>query len=135
MGEVWNVPACAFALWNQTPDRGGTIQPISNTAIWAFLWAAPLCARCHNDQPTLPMQNRALREYAAWRGWTVAIQIREVGSGAVERKAREQLIEAARRPTNRCGARMAPGSMGTIRDGSAREELRVLTVAKFVGVV
>jgi putative DNA-invertase from lambdoid prophage Rac len=50
-----------------------------------------------NDQQTLPMQNRALCEYAARRGWTVAMQIREVGSGAVERKAREQLMEAARR--------------------------------------
>ena len=50
-----------------------------------------------NDRQTLPMQNRALREYAARRGWTVAMQIREIGSGAVERKAREQLMEAARR--------------------------------------
>jgi len=50
-----------------------------------------------NDQQTLPMQNRALHEYAARRGWSVALQIREVGSGAVERKAREQLMEAARR--------------------------------------
>ena len=32
-----------------------------------------------------------LREYAARRGWTVATQVREVSSGAVERKAREQL--------------------------------------------
>jgi DNA invertase Pin-like site-specific DNA recombinase len=50
-----------------------------------------------NDQQTLAMQMRALREYVARRGWMVAIQVRDVGSGAVERKAREQLIEAARR--------------------------------------
>jgi putative DNA-invertase from lambdoid prophage Rac len=50
-----------------------------------------------NDQQTLAMQMRALREYVARRGWTVALQIREVGSGAVERKAGEQLMEAARR--------------------------------------
>ena len=50
-----------------------------------------------NDQQTLPMQTRALREYAARRGWTLAMQIREVGSGAIERHAREQLMEAARR--------------------------------------
>jgi putative DNA-invertase from lambdoid prophage Rac len=49
------------------------------------------------DQHTIPLQIRALREYAARRGWTTALQIREVGSGAVERKARQQLIEAARR--------------------------------------
>ena len=49
------------------------------------------------DQQTLAMQMRALREYVARRGWTIAIQIREIGSGAIERKAREQLMEAARR--------------------------------------
>jgi DNA invertase Pin-like site-specific DNA recombinase len=43
------------------------------------------------------MQNRAMREYAARRGWTIAVQIREVGSGSAHREAREQLIEAARR--------------------------------------
>jgi hypothetical protein len=26
------------------------------------------------------MQNRAMREYAARRGWTIAIQVKEVGS-------------------------------------------------------
>ena len=57
----------------------------------------PVRARVHEYQQTLPMQNRALREYAARRGWTVAMQVREVSSGAVERKAREQLMEAARR--------------------------------------
>jgi putative DNA-invertase from lambdoid prophage Rac len=50
-----------------------------------------------NDQQTLPMQTRALREYAARRGWTIGMQVREVGSGAAQRKAREQLLEAARR--------------------------------------
>jgi DNA invertase Pin-like site-specific DNA recombinase len=49
------------------------------------------------DQQTLAMQMRALREYVVRRGWTVVIQIREIGSGAVERKAREQLMDAARR--------------------------------------
>jgi len=43
------------------------------------------------------MQIRALREYAARRGWGIAMQMREVGSGAVERKARERLLGAARR--------------------------------------
>lgn len=50
-----------------------------------------------NDQQTLPMQLRALREYAARRGWIIAMQVREVGSGAAQREAREQLMEAARR--------------------------------------
>src|ERR1700722_14128655 len=49
------------------------------------------------DQQTLPMQNRAMREYAVRRGWTNAMQVRDVGSGAVKREAREKLLEAARR--------------------------------------
>jgi DNA invertase Pin-like site-specific DNA recombinase len=43
------------------------------------------------------MQSRAMREYAARRGWTIAIQVKEVGSGASQRQLREKLIEAARR--------------------------------------
>jgi putative DNA-invertase from lambdoid prophage Rac len=50
-----------------------------------------------NDQQTLAMQNRAMREYVARRGWTVALQVREVNSGAAKREAREKLLEAARR--------------------------------------
>src|SRR6266567_6160382 len=49
------------------------------------------------DQQTLPMQNRAMREYAVRRGWTVAMQVKEVGSGALQRQQREKLLEAARR--------------------------------------
>ena len=43
------------------------------------------------------MQNRAMREYAARRGWTITLQVKEVGSGASQRQLREKLIEAARR--------------------------------------
>src|SRR3954470_3144339 len=50
-----------------------------------------------HDQRTLSMQNRAMREYSARRGWTIAMQIKEVGSGATQREARENLLEAARR--------------------------------------
>ena len=50
-----------------------------------------------NDQQTLAMQNRALREYAARRGWNITLQVREVNSGAAKREARERLLEAARR--------------------------------------
>jgi putative DNA-invertase from lambdoid prophage Rac len=50
-----------------------------------------------NDQQTLPMQSRAMREYAARRGWTISVQVREVGSGAAKREAREKLLAAARR--------------------------------------
>jgi putative DNA-invertase from lambdoid prophage Rac len=50
-----------------------------------------------HDQQTLPMQNRAMRDHAARRGWTIAMQVKEVGSGASQRQMREKLIEAARR--------------------------------------
>jgi DNA invertase Pin-like site-specific DNA recombinase len=50
-----------------------------------------------NDQQTIPLQLRALREYAARRGWVVAMQIREIVSGAAIRELREQIIAAARR--------------------------------------
>ena len=50
-----------------------------------------------HDQQTLPLQIRALREYAAKRGWTIVVQIKEVGSGASQRELRQALLAAARR--------------------------------------
>jgi putative DNA-invertase from lambdoid prophage Rac len=50
-----------------------------------------------HDQKTLPLQMRAMREYAVKRGWTIAAQVKEVGSGAVERELRDKLMAAARR--------------------------------------
>ena len=62
------------------------------------MFRAGLYARIStSDQQTLPMQSHAMRQYAARRGWTVAMQVREVGSGAAQREARERLLEAARR--------------------------------------
>jgi len=50
-----------------------------------------------HDQQTLPLQMRAMREYANRRGWRIALQVKEVGSGAAQRELRTRLIEAARR--------------------------------------
>jgi DNA invertase Pin-like site-specific DNA recombinase len=62
------------------------------------MFRAGLYARVStSDQQTIPLQMRALREYAARRGWTVALQVREIGSGASARKLREKIVEAARR--------------------------------------
>src|ERR1700735_931118 len=62
------------------------------------MFRAGLYARVStSDQQTLAMQNRAMREYAVRRGWTIALQIREVNSGSVRREAREKLLAAARR--------------------------------------
>ena len=38
-----------------------------------------------------------MREHAAGRGWTIAVQVREVNSGPVRREAREKILKAARR--------------------------------------
>ena len=62
------------------------------------MFRAGLYARVStNDQQTLAMQNRAMREYVARRGWAIALQVREVNSGAAKREAREKVLEAARR--------------------------------------
>jgi putative DNA-invertase from lambdoid prophage Rac len=50
-----------------------------------------------HGQQTLPLQMRAMREYAVRRAWTIAVQIKEVGSGAAEREMRQKLLDAARR--------------------------------------
>jgi DNA invertase Pin-like site-specific DNA recombinase len=62
------------------------------------MFRAGLYARVStNDQQTIPLQIRALREYAARRGWAIALQVKEIGSGASQRQLRETLLEAARR--------------------------------------
>ncbi len=64
----------------------------------AKMFRAGLYARVStNDQQTIPLQMRALREYAARRGWTIAMQVKEVGSGASQRQLREKFLDAARR--------------------------------------
>jgi len=49
------------------------------------------------NQQTIPLQTRAMREYAGRRGWTIVLQVKEIGSGAIRRERRETLLEAARR--------------------------------------
>ena len=56
----------------------------------AKMFRAGLYARVStNDQQTIPLQIRALREYAVRRDWTIALQVKEVASGASERQLRE----------------------------------------------
>jgi putative DNA-invertase from lambdoid prophage Rac len=57
-----------------------------------------LYARVSTDnQQTIPLQTRAMRDYAARRGWSIVMQVKEIGSGAAQREKREKLLEAARR--------------------------------------
>src|SRR2546426_4788370 len=83
----------------QTPLRAGLYARVST-----------------RDQQTIPLQTRAMREYATRRGWRIALQVKEIGSSAVQRERREQLLEAARRPENDVGLvwRLGrPGRAGT----------------------
>ena len=50
-----------------------------------------------HDQQTLPMQLEAMSTYAGHRGWTVATEVEDVGSGSIQRPKRELLMKAARR--------------------------------------
>ena len=38
-----------------------------------------------------------MREYAARRGWAIALQVKKVDSGASQRQLREKLLDSARR--------------------------------------
>ena len=50
-----------------------------------------------HDQQTLPMQLAAMRAYAKKKNWTIAMEVKDVRSGASTRPKRQTLIEAARR--------------------------------------
>jgi putative DNA-invertase from lambdoid prophage Rac len=50
-----------------------------------------------HDQQTLPLQLAAMRDYVAKRGWKTALEVQDVGSGAILRPKREELLKAARR--------------------------------------
>jgi DNA invertase Pin-like site-specific DNA recombinase len=50
-----------------------------------------------HDQQTLPMQLAAMRDYARKRGWIIAVEVKDVGSGAAVRQKREELLLAARK--------------------------------------
>jgi DNA invertase Pin-like site-specific DNA recombinase len=50
-----------------------------------------------HDQQTLPLQIKAMREYAVRRGWRIAVEVKEVGSGALQRPKRADLLAAVRR--------------------------------------
>lgn len=50
-----------------------------------------------HDQQTLPMQLKAMRDYAKKQGWRIKHEIQEIGSGAKLRPEREELLKEARR--------------------------------------
>jgi DNA invertase Pin-like site-specific DNA recombinase len=50
-----------------------------------------------HDQQTLGLQSEAMRSYIRGRGWNIAREVSDVGSGARERPGREGLLREARR--------------------------------------
>lgn len=50
-----------------------------------------------HDQQTLPLQLKAMREYAKKRKWAIVQEVKEVESGAKTRPQREELLKFARR--------------------------------------
>jgi putative DNA-invertase from lambdoid prophage Rac len=82
----------------QAPEKTKSRRVFGHARRPAKMFRAGLYARVStDDQHTIPLQIRALREYAARRGWIIALQVKEVGSGASERKLRDKLLESARR--------------------------------------
>ena len=49
------------------------------------------------DQKTLALQLGQMRRYVKGRGWRVALEVQDVGSGAKDRLKREEILKAARR--------------------------------------
>jgi putative DNA-invertase from lambdoid prophage Rac len=50
-----------------------------------------------HDQQTLPLQLSAMRDYVSKRGWKIALEVQDIGSGASMRPKREDLVRVARR--------------------------------------
>ena len=50
-----------------------------------------------HDQQTLGLQFEAMAAYIKDRGWSLARQVKDVGSGAKQRAAREALLKNSRR--------------------------------------
>lgn len=63
------------------------------------------------------MHLSAMREYARNRGWEVAVEVKDVGSGAALRQKREELIAAAKRRDIDLVCGLAARPLGTLLSG------------------
>jgi putative DNA-invertase from lambdoid prophage Rac len=79
------------------PTKRKFSQSVSRKVFGHRLRASLYARVSTHDQQTLPLQIRAMREYAAKRGWTIVAQIKEIGSGAPQREQRSTLLSSARR--------------------------------------
>src|SRR6202167_142091 len=82
----------------QTSEKAKSPRVFGQARKPAKMFRAGLYARVFtNHQQTIALHIRASREYARPRGWKMALQLKEVGSGASQRQLREKLLDAARR--------------------------------------
>jgi hypothetical protein len=72
-----------------------------------------------HDQQTIPLQTRALRQYAARRGWTIAVQVKEVGTHRSVALTPGEVTGGGGPPRDRCGVSVAVGSLGPVGHGLA----------------
>jgi Calcium binding len=78
-----------------------------------------LYARFHPRPADHPTADPGDGEYAARRGWTITLQVKEIGSGASQRERREACWSRAP-PRDRRSAGVATGSLAKVRNRSAR---------------
>ena len=79
------------------PTKRKLVQSISRKVFGHPLRVGLYARVSTHDRQTLPLQIHAMRDFAAKRNWTIAVQIKEVGSGAAQRELRATLIAAAQR--------------------------------------
>src|SRR6187397_2881866 len=88
------------AIANLMPKTSGkpSVSKASRKRVFGHGEEAPragLYARVStHEQQTLPMQLAAMRDYARKRGWQIAFEVKDVGSGAALRQKREELLAA-----------------------------------------
>ena len=69
------------------------------SGFWTLHYAYESSSLCGSRSPQsadAPSAIKTMREYAEKRGWNVALQIKEVGSGAKTQPQREELLRAER---------------------------------------
>jgi putative DNA-invertase from lambdoid prophage Rac len=86
------MPAKQTAKKAQSPRVFGQRRNIRKCFALASTPAFP-----HSTNTPSPCRSAPCANMFARRGWTIAMQVKEVGSGAAQRELREKLLDAARR--------------------------------------
>jgi Calcium binding/Resolvase, N terminal domain len=100
-----------------------------------MFWAGLYARVSTNDQQTIPLQMRALREYAARRGWTTVMEVKEIDSSAAEPARRcvafwQRSDEKASQRPDSGRANPQRSHRGCLRAGRAGDGLVLLSKKK-----